>query len=121
MVSVTPVSVTPVQVMMVFILPFPTAHVIYFTEQSDWYDNMLMHFFFTSEPAQTLFFDDATGHAQKIWSGTLLLKCTLGDLTPRMQSANIMAYGSTPYVGMTPKKNGGHNKSAQMTRSKCLR
>ena len=27
----------------------------------------------------------------------------------------IMAYGSTPYVGMTPKKNGGHNKSAQMT------
>ena len=33
----------------------------------------------------------------------------------------IMAYGSTPYVGMTPKKNGGHIKSAQMTRSKCLR
>ena len=24
----------------------------------------------------------------------------------------IMAYGSTPYVGMTPKKNGGHIKSA---------
>ena len=23
----------------------------------------------------------------------------------------IMAYGSTPYVGMTPKKNGGHIKS----------
>ena len=22
----------------------------------------------------------------------------------------IMAYGSTPYVGMTPKKNGGHIK-----------
>ena len=34
--------------------------------------------------------------------------------------AYIMAYGSTPYVGMTPKKNGGHIKSAQMTRSKCL-
>ena len=33
---------------------------------------------------------------------------------------HIMAYGSTPYVGMTPKKNGGHIKSAQMTRSKCL-
>ena len=32
----------------------------------------------------------------------------------------IMAYGSTPYVGMTPPKNGGHNKSAQMTRYKCL-
>ena len=32
----------------------------------------------------------------------------------------IMAYGSTPYVGMTPKKNSGHIKSAQMTRSKCL-
>ena len=31
-----------------------------------------------------------------------------------------MAYGSTPYVGMTPPKNGGHIKSAQMTRSKCL-
>ena len=38
------------------------------------------------------------------------LSCILG----------IMAYGSTPYVGMTPKKNGGHIKSAQMTRSKCL-
>ena len=31
----------------------------------------------------------------------------------------IMAYGSTPYVGMAPKKNGGHIKSAQITRSKC--
>ena len=36
-------------------------------------------------------------------------------------SLNIMAYGSTPYVGMTPKKNGRHIKSAQITRSKCLR
>ena len=36
-------------------------------------------------------------------------------------SHTIMAYGSTPYVEMTPKKNGGHIKSAQMTRSKCLR
>ena len=25
--------------------------------------------------------------------------------------ANIMAYGSTPYVGMTPKKNGSHIES----------
>ena len=33
----------------------------------------------------------------------------------------IMTYGSTPYVGMAPKKNGGHIKSAQMTRSKYLR
>ena len=33
----------------------------------------------------------------------------------------IMAYSSTPYVGMAPKKNGGHIKSEQMTRSKCLR
>ena len=32
----------------------------------------------------------------------------------------IMAYGSTPYVGMAPNKNGGHIKSAHMTRSKCL-
>ena len=32
----------------------------------------------------------------------------------------IMAYGSTPYVGMTPKKNGGHIKSAQ-TRNVCVR
>ena len=31
----------------------------------------------------------------------------------------IMACGSIPYVGMTPK-NGGNIKSAQMTRSKCL-
>ena len=31
----------------------------------------------------------------------------------------IMAYGSTPYVGMAPNKNGGHIKSAHMTRSKC--
>ena len=28
-----------------------------------------------------------------------------------------MAFGSTPYVGMVPKKNGGYIKSAQMTRS----
>ena len=33
----------------------------------------------------------------------------------------IMAYGSTAYVGMTPKKNGGHIKNAQMTRMKRLR
>ena len=33
----------------------------------------------------------------------------------------IMAYGSTPYVGMSPKKNGSHIKSAQMARSKCQR
>ena len=32
-----------------------------------------------------------------------------------------MAYSGTPYVGMAPNKNGGHIKSAQMTRSKCLR
>jgi len=31
-----------------------------------------------------------------------------------------MAYGSMAYVGMALKKNGGHIKSAQMTRSKCL-
>ena len=30
----------------------------------------------------------------------------------------IMAYGSTPYVGMTLKKNGRYIKSAQMTRLK---
>ena len=34
----------------------------------------------------------------------------------------IMAYSSYAiYVGMTPPKNGGHIKSAQMTRSKYLR
>ena len=32
----------------------------------------------------------------------------------------IMAYGSMPYVGMTPNKNGSHIKGAQMIRSKCL-
>ena len=31
-----------------------------------------------------------------------------------------MAYGSTPYVGDDPEKNGGHIESAQMTHSKCL-
>ena len=41
-------------------------------------------------------------------------------LKSEMYGMDIMAYGSTPYVGMTPKKNGGHIKSAQMTRSKCL-
>ena len=38
-----------------------------------------------------------------------------------LQPKYIMAYGSTPYVGMALKKNGDHIKSAQMTRSKCLR
>ena len=33
---------------------------------------------------------------------------------------DIMAYGSTPYVGTAPNKNGGNIKSAHMTRSKCL-
>ena len=32
----------------------------------------------------------------------------------------VMAYGGMPCVGMALKKNGGHIKSAQMTRSKCL-
>ena len=32
----------------------------------------------------------------------------------------IMAYGSTPYAGMTLKKMVATIKSAQMTRSKCL-
>ena len=27
-----------------------------------------------------------------------------------LQVSDIMAYGSTPYVGMTPKKNGSHIK-----------
>ena len=43
------------------------------------------------------------------------------DVCKEYQMCNIMAYGSTSYVGMTPKKNGSHIKSAQMTRSKCLR
>ena len=38
-----------------------------------------------------------------------------------MAHGTIMAYYHTPYVGMTMKKNGGHIKRAQMTRSKCLR
>ena len=32
---------------------------------------------------------------------------------------SIMAYGSTPYVGMVPKKSDGHIKSAQTTHLKC--
>ena len=44
-----------------------------------------------------------------------------GTATVNPSGTPIMAYGSTPYVGMTPKKNGGHIQSAQMTRSKCPR
>ena len=29
-----------------------------------------------------------------------------------LHAVHIMAYGSTPYVGMAPEKNGGHIKSA---------
>ena len=38
-------------------------------------------------------------------------------------SGHIMACGSTPYAGMAPKKMAAtlNIKSAQMTRSKCLR
>ena len=54
-----------------------------------------------------------------------LLITVLGGLSHAdgqlLSQKNIMAYGSTPYVGMTPKKNGGHIQSAQMTRSKCPR
>ena len=32
-----------------------------------------------------------------------------------------MAYGTTTYVGVTPKKMAATIKSVQMTRSKCLR
>ena len=32
---------------------------------------------------------------------------------------NKIAFGSMPYVGIAPKKNGGHIKSAQMTPLKC--
>ena len=35
------------------------------------------------------------------------------------QWPGIMVYGSTPYVGMAPKKNGGHIKSAH--RNVCIR
>ena len=34
---------------------------------------------------------------------------------------HIMAYGSYAICRDDPEKNGGHIKSAQMTRSKCLR
>ena len=39
----------------------------------------------------------------------------------RKLQTSIMAYGSTPYVGMAPPKKWRHIKSAQMTRPKCLR
>ena len=41
----------------------------------------------------------------------------------RLQHYNSVSWRTvvTPYVGMAPKKNGGYIKSAQMTRSKCLR
>ena len=55
----------------------------------------------------------------------VIVKVNLQSLIPASFSHQfatvIMAYGSTPYVGMTLKKNGGHNKSARMTHSKCLR
>ena len=35
-------------------------------------------------------------------------------------NSKIVVYGSMPYVGLTPKKNGGHIESAQMTRLKYL-
>ena len=50
-----------------------------------------------------------------IWSKAA---CDIGVM---WGSKHIMAYSSTPYVGMALKKNGGHIKSAQMTRLKCLR
>ena len=52
------------------------------------------------------------------WS---MLFCSTYVQVGEIQARYIMVYGSTPYVGMTPKKNGGNIKSAQMTHSKCLR
>ena len=59
---------------------------------------------------------------QKLTLCALLYPASAIVSFPDYQLTNflIMAYGSTPYVGMTPKKNGGQIKSAQMTRSKCL-
>ena len=45
---------------------------------------------------------------------------SLGLGTVHFGAPNIMAYGRTPYVGMTPKKNGGHIKSVQMTHLKYV-
>ena len=38
-----------------------------------------------------------------------------------MKADSICCYHGTPNVGMAPKKNGAHIKSAQMTCLKCLR
>ena len=63
-------------------------------------------------------------HVPSLWKNTLywLNGCRVGGgLDKILGNKPIMAYGSTPYVGMAPKKNGGHIKSAQMTCLKCLR
>ena len=45
---------------------------------------------------------------------------TVKLLEPILGDCSIMVYSSMPYVGMTPKQNGGHSKCAQMTRSKFV-
>ena len=47
-----------------------------------------------------------------IWAIFLQGISSQSSLNITIKSKNIMAYGSTPYVGMAPKKNGGHVKSA---------
>ena len=60
-------------------------------------------------------------HVQVVLLYSIMLAHLLHTSTYLYHGITIMAYGSMPYVGMAPKKNGGHIKSVQMTRSKCLR
>ena len=50
----------------------------------------------------------------------MVFRKLLSNIVGKGMCKLIMAYSSTPYVGMAPNKNGGHIKSAHMTRSKCL-
>ena len=49
----------------------------------------------------------------------VFLREKLPPILHPVSAVAIMVYGSMPYVGMAPTKNGGHIKSAQMTRLKC--
>ena len=58
-------------------------------------------------------------------NGTLNLLESIAEVPDRQVAktgkSSIMAYGGMSYVGMAPKKMAATFKSAQMTRSKCLR
>ena len=101
MVSVTPVSATQVQVMKVFFYsPIPLwCNLLPCAIWLVWqHANAL---FFTNEPVQTLFLDEAIGHTQKIGLGHSCwnVLCAMGDLTlylcPLGTSVHVMGSSIT--------------------------